>query len=156
MHHRGCSEAQPVDTGTVGARRALPLQCAVVAAMVRAMVCTFVQTLHATSLRQQHGRLLCRAVPQGRHFINRVLQLTDRRYPHSPKSRRDDTLLTVCFSLRTERYPHSPKSRRDDTSSPHKKNHFLTPFPATQKIFFIFFASRRTIVKINCYLCRVF
>ncbi|MDR1864599.1 MAG: hypothetical protein LBR08_03410 [Bacteroidales bacterium] len=36
----------------VGARRALPLQCAVVAAMVRAMVCTFVQTRRATSLRR--------------------------------------------------------------------------------------------------------
>jgi hypothetical protein len=31
------------------------------------------------------------------------------------KSRRDDTLLTVCFSLRTGKRRSSAKSRRDDT-----------------------------------------
>ncbi|MDR1865606.1 MAG: hypothetical protein LBR08_08545 [Bacteroidales bacterium] len=49
----------------VGARRALPLQCAVVAAMVRAMV----GALRATPLQRRH--LFCRAVPQGRDVHNR-------------------------------------------------------------------------------------
>ena len=33
----------------------------------------------------------------------------------APKSRRDDTLLTVGFNLRTGNAVHAPKSRRDDT-----------------------------------------
>jgi hypothetical protein len=35
----------------------------------------------------------------------------------SAKSRRDDTLLTVGFNLRTSITTRAPKSRRDDTST---------------------------------------
>ncbi|GHT11504.1 hypothetical protein FACS189426_13490 [Bacteroidia bacterium] len=34
---------------------------------------------------------LFQQVPQGQHFINRMLQLTDRKILIQPKSRRDDT-----------------------------------------------------------------
>jgi hypothetical protein len=34
---------------------------------------------------------------------------------HGDESRRDDTLLTVCFSIRQEGTPTPTKSRRDDT-----------------------------------------
>ncbi|MDR1667335.1 MAG: hypothetical protein LBS03_06560, partial [Bacteroidales bacterium] len=58
---------------------------------------------------RNHGHCLSRKVPQGQHFINRMLQLTDapsRALSISAKSRRDNTLLTVCFSLRTRHHGH--------------------------------------------------
>jgi hypothetical protein len=58
MHHRGCSKAQPVDVDTVGARRALPLQCAVVAAMIRVMACR-VSTAQVFVLQGKYRRDGC-------------------------------------------------------------------------------------------------
>jgi hypothetical protein len=66
--------------------------------------------LQLTEGAQSHPR----KVPQGQHFINRMLQLTLKVDPISEKSRRDNTLLTVCFSLRKVD-PISEKSRRDNT-----------------------------------------
>jgi hypothetical protein len=76
-------------------------------------VCFSAYELRNASSTQSMENKACMTVLMSK--TSHVYSKTMLCFHSTPKSRRDDTLLTVGFSLRIEYPPPSPKSRRDGT-----------------------------------------